>query len=86
MPKLKSPKSETESIESVIAKSDDGTIQITFTIPYKEIQKSREEAALELGKDIEVPGFRRGMATLEKVIEHIPQNTLLEKTLSKRVF
>ena len=83
MPKLKSPKSETESIESVIAKSDDGTIQITFTIPYEKIQKSREEAAQELGKDIEVPGFRRGMATLEKVIEHIPQNTLLEKTLSK---
>ena len=72
-----------EKVNSTIARTDDGTIQITFTIPYEKIQKSREEAALELGKDIEVPGFRRGMATLEKVIEHIPQNTLLEKTLSK---
>jgi FKBP-type peptidyl-prolyl cis-trans isomerase (trigger factor) len=67
---------------SVIAKSDDGTIQITLTVPYPIIDKARKTAAEELGKDVEVAGFRKGKAPLEKIIEKIPQNTLIEKTLS----
>lgn len=72
-----------ESAKSVIARSDDGTIQITFTIPYEVIKKARMGTAEELGREIEVPGFRKGKAPIDKVINHIPQNTLLEKTLSK---
>jgi FKBP-type peptidyl-prolyl cis-trans isomerase (trigger factor) len=66
----------------VIAKSDDGTIQITYTIPFAKIKKSREEAAAELAKDIEIPGFRKGKAPVSKVLESIPENTMLEKSLS----
>jgi FKBP-type peptidyl-prolyl cis-trans isomerase (trigger factor) len=68
---------------STIARSDDGTIQITFTIPWGEIKKNREKTAEELGKEIAVPGFRKGKAPLKKLLEHIPANTLLEKTLAK---
>lgn len=68
---------------STFARSNDGTIQITYTIPYKTIDKARLDAASELAKDIDVPGFRKGKAPLAKVIEKIPQNTLLEKSLGK---
>ena len=68
---------------STLARSDDGTIQITFTVPFPDIQKAKEEAAKELASNVDVPGFRRGMAPLEKVVEKIPENTLLEKSLSK---
>lgn len=64
------------------ARSDDGSIQITYTIPYEIIKESQEKAAKDLGENIDVPGFRKGKAPLEKLIEHIPDNTLLEKTLS----
>jgi FKBP-type peptidyl-prolyl cis-trans isomerase (trigger factor) len=74
--------SKQKSNTTTVAKSSDGTVQITFTIPYKTIEEQREKAALELGKDIVVPGFRKGNAPLNKLIEHIPDNTLLEKTLS----
>lgn len=74
---------EPQDASSTIAKSNDGTIQITFTISYKLIDKNRHEVAQELGKDIEVPGFRKGNAPVDKVIQHIPQNSLLEKTLGK---
>lgn len=67
---------------AVIAKSDDGTIQITYTIPFVKIDKSKKEVALELAKNIEIPGFRKGKAPLNKILEHLPENTLLEKTLS----
>lgn len=68
---------------SAVARSDDGTIQITFSIPYAQIEGARKEATLEMGKDVEVPGFRKGNAPLDKLLQHIPENTLLEKTLSK---
>ena len=72
-----------KSTQSVIARSDNGNIQITFTIPFKAINKSRKRAALELGKDISIPGFRKGKAPFAKILEHVPENTLLEKTLSQ---
>ncbi|OGM20033.1 hypothetical protein A2863_02440 [Candidatus Woesebacteria bacterium RIFCSPHIGHO2_01_FULL_38_9b] len=68
--------------DAVIARSDDGTIQITFTVPFTDIEKARNDAANQLGKDIVVPGFRKGNAPIQKVLESIPENTLLEKSLS----
>jgi FKBP-type peptidyl-prolyl cis-trans isomerase (trigger factor) len=79
--KSKSKKPNTKN--AVLAKSDDGTIQVTYTIPFSKIKKHKEEAALELSKGIEIPGFRKGKAPLAKILEQIPENTLLEKTLSK---
>ena len=79
----KKTNTEKSSANSVIAKSDDGTIQITFTIPYTDINEAQEGVAKEMGKDIEVPGFRKGMAPTSKVIDHVSKQTLLEKTLSK---
>ncbi len=73
----------TADVKSVIAKSDDGTIQITFTIPFETIDAERKRAVKELSKDIEIPGFRKGKAPIDKAISQIPQNTLIEKTLSK---
>ncbi|MFV1917774.1 MAG: trigger factor [Patescibacteria group bacterium] len=79
----KSARRETESAQSVIAQSEDGSIQITFTLPWKVVEKSKGEAISELGKDIEVAGFRKGNAPEEKLLEKISQNTLIERTLSK---
>lgn len=66
-----------------IARADDGTIQITFSVPFSKVNKTKEEVAAEMGKDLEVPGFRKGNAPLNKVIEHIPPATLTEKALAK---
>lgn len=71
-----------DKITSVIARETDGNLQITFTIPYILVKKAQEETVIEMAKDIEVPGFRKGMAPLNKVMEKIPQNTLIEHSLS----
>ena len=70
-----------DKITSVIAREDDGNIQITFTIPYVLIQVAQEETVMEMAKDIEIPGFRKGSAPLSKVREKIPQGTLIEHSL-----
>ncbi len=70
-------------ITSSVAKTDDGTVQITYTIPFSIIKSSRDETAVEIGKDTEVPGFRKGKAPLDKLTEHLSEKVLLEKTLNK---
>lgn len=72
-----------QNSQSTVARSDDGTIQITFTVPYSDIQNAKEEVAKENSEKTNIPGFRPGKAPLEKIIENIPENTLLEKSLSK---
>ena len=65
-----------------VAKESDGTIQITFTIAKDIISKNEEAALTELGKDMEVSGFRKGKAPLSKVKESVAREKYLEKTLS----
>ena len=67
---------------SVVAKSTDGTIQITLSIPFKTINSARDEVIEKLSKNIQVPGFRKGKAPLNKIIEQIPEHKLLEETLN----
>lgn len=69
-------------ITSVVAREEDGSVQITFTIPSPIIKKAQDETIAEMAKDIEIPGFRKGMAPLDKVAEKIPQNSLVEHSLS----
>lgn len=71
-----------DKITSVIAKEDNGNIQITFTIPFSVIKDAQGDVVKEFAKDTEIPGFRKGMAPLDKVAAKIPQNTLIEHALS----
>ncbi len=71
------------SVSISVAKSDDGTIQLTYTIPYSDIKKTQNIVLDEAVQDIEVPGFRKGKAPRNKVAEKLDKNTLTEKTLQK---
>lgn len=70
-------------ITSTLAKADDGNIQITFTIPYTDISKAKEEALVEMSKEVEVPGFRKGMAPVSEAAKKIPESEIIEKGLGK---
>ena len=79
---LKAAQDKPDQISWNTARSNDGSLQITYSIHFELIEKNREKAVSELGKNINVPGFRKGKAPRKKLLEHIPENTLLEKTLS----
>lgn len=79
--KKKSKKSKKAGPE--ITRKDDGAIVITYKIPFKEIKEKRDKVAEELGKDVEVPGFRKGKAPANKVVDQIPEHTLIEQTLGR---
>ena len=68
--------------KTTYAELGDGSIQFTFSIPWKEIQKKRDKKALEIGEGLTLPGFRKGKAPLAKLLAHIAKEDLVEKTLN----
>jgi len=76
-------KSNQTKTTSPVAKLDDGTVQVTLTVPWKTIESARKKTAIEMGTEMEVKGFRKGKAPLEKLLETISPEMLTEKTLSK---
>jgi len=71
-----------DKITSVVAREEDGNIQITFTLPIDLVQKAQEETITEMAKDMEIPGFRKGMAPISKVAEKVSKTALIEHSLS----
>src|SRR5258708_6965863 len=70
-------------VTSNIARADDGTIQINFSIPKADIDKAQDKALLDMANNVTVAGFRKGKAPIEKVKEKIDPGQLLEKTLGQ---
>lgn len=69
-------------MKSVVAREPDGNLQITFTLPFSYVKEAQDETIAEMAKNVEVPGFRKGKAPLDKVKEKISQATLIEHSLS----
>jgi FKBP-type peptidyl-prolyl cis-trans isomerase (trigger factor) len=71
------------SMISAIQKHEDGTIELTVTVPADLIAKAREEVIVEHVKEAELPGFRKGMAPRDLVEKSLNQDHLREDTLRK---
>lgn len=69
-------------LSSIMAKTDDGSIQITYKLPFELIKKNRTSAAKKLGANLNIKGFRKGKAPLERLLTEIPQNDLVQETLN----
>ena len=69
-------------ITSKIEKKDTGNVEISYTIPANLILQTKDVVVKELGKDMTIAGFRKGMAPVSKVESSIPQDKLNEHILS----
>jgi len=70
-------------VSSTLARESDGTIQITYTIPWSLVESIENEVIETLSKDVTVPGFRKGKAPIDRVKEKVSKETLIERALSK---
>lgn len=64
-------------MSSIFAKTPTGEIQLTITIPAAEIKVAYEKAFTTIAENTELPGFRKGKA---------PKNLLLEKIDKAKVY
>lgn len=78
-PEEKSP----AKITSTVATGEDGSVQITFSIPKKVIEDAQEKVVADYQKNTTVAGFRKGKAPLEKVRAKIGEQELTEKALAQ---
>ncbi|HEX6977403.1 MAG TPA: trigger factor [Patescibacteria group bacterium] len=70
-------------ITSTVATTEDGSVQITFSIPKKVIEDAQEKIVLDYQKNTTIAGFRKGNAPLEKVKAKIGEQELTEKCLAQ---
>ena len=70
-------------MNSQILKHQDGTIELTITIPLPVIEKARNEVLDEHTKVEELPGFRKGMAPRDLVEKSLSPDHIREDVLRK---
>lgn len=69
------------NVTSTVAKTDDGTVQINFIVPWETVNKTREQVLKEIAENMTIPGFRKGNAPLEMVKEKADKTDLIQHTL-----
>lgn len=67
--------------KSVLARTGDGTLQITLTLPIEQVERTREHVLKEIIETIVVPGFRKGKAPTDIAMQHVDKQKLYEQTL-----
>jgi FKBP-type peptidyl-prolyl cis-trans isomerase (trigger factor) len=68
---------------SILARSAHGQFQLTFTIPWSEIDKEYQEVLKTASNEVEIPGFRKGKAPPEKVKLELNPEKWREQVLRK---
>lgn len=70
-------------MKSVLAKQPNGTIQLTITIPWDTVKKTKEEVLAGVTQNAKVAGFRKGKAPKPLVEENVNPQKLQEDVLRK---
>ena len=70
-------------MKSTIARLEDGTIQLTVTIPWEKIVKAREEVVTKTATSAKMPGFRTGKAPKKLVEENVNEQKVQEEVLKE---
>lgn len=68
---------------SAIQKTEDGTVNLTVTIPWKRIEDAKKEVVEVLSREAELPGFRKGKAPKKLVEEKLSDDKIKEEVLRK---
>lgn len=63
-----------------ITKQKGAECEITATIPVESVAHFREKAIAELGKTVEVDGFRKGHVPADMLVKHLGEDRIMDKT------
>lgn len=70
-------------MQTELNKTDDGTIELTITIPWDTVKKSYDKIADEEVKQVEVQGFRKGKAPRELAEKKLNNEKIWQQVLEK---
>jgi FKBP-type peptidyl-prolyl cis-trans isomerase (trigger factor) len=70
---------------NTLHRADDGTIELTMTIPWADMQKMYEAVVADMVESAELPGFRKGKAPRSMVEETLDRNKVYEEAIKRLV-
>ena len=70
---------------STINRQEDGTIDITITIPWADVAKTYEKVVVAMVSRAELPGFRVGKAPRELVEKNLDKTKVYEEALKELI-
>jgi len=68
---------------SALNRLEDGTIELTITIPWSKINESYQKVLTNTASETTIKGFRKGKAPLKMVEEKVTKQHLYEETLKE---
>jgi trigger factor len=69
------------SVKTTITELPDSRVRLDAEVPSEEIETSLAQAASELGKELRIPGFRKGKVPPEMVIQRVGREAVLEQAV-----
>lgn len=67
--------------KSKLEKLENGAVELTITIPARQIRQTYDQVLAQLVKTTEIKGFRKGKAPAKKVEEQVGKNKIYEEVL-----
>lgn len=72
-------------MNSTLKKQEDGTIELTVTIPWEDVEKSYNEHVNEFIKHVEIKGFRKGKAPRERAEKELDKDKVYQEVIKHLV-
>ena len=69
--------------QSILAKGKNGQFQLTITLPQTKVKEQWEKLIKKAAAEVEMPGFRKGKAPLEKAEEKLDKSKIYDQVLQK---
>ncbi len=69
--------------KSLLTREADGTIKLTITLPFDQVDKTRKEVTAEMAKNVNLPGFRKGKAPTNLAEDNLNPDQVRESVLQK---
>jgi trigger factor len=69
------------AVKTNVTELPDSRVRVDAEIPAEEVERSVQRAAAEMGRDLRMPGFRRGKVPPPVVIQRIGREAVLEEAV-----
>ena len=68
-------------VKTTLTELPESRVRLEAEVPAKEVQRSVESAARRLGRDLRMPGFRRGKVPAPVIIQRIGRDAVLDEAV-----
>ena len=81
MPRRYRPRAMATAVKTTVTELPESRVRLDAEVPPQEVQKSVERAARTLGRDLRMPGFRKGKVPPPVVIQRFGRETVLDEAV-----